>query len=72
MILVDINKEEVCLMCMSKRVYHYNTIIDLFILIARITSRDKSSDDVNRSWEEVPRILWLNGHKRKERNPAPK
>jgi hypothetical protein len=49
----------------STRVYDYNTTIDWFILIARllstITFRDKSSDDVNGSWKEVPRILWLNG-----------
>jgi hypothetical protein len=75
MILVDINKEQVCLMYWSTRVYDYNTTIDWFILIARgllstITFRDKSSADVDGSWEEVPRILWLNGKNRKERNPA--
>jgi hypothetical protein len=77
MILVDIDKEQVCLMYRRTRVYDYNTAIDWFILIARlllstITFRDKSSDDVDGSWEEVPRILWLNGRNRKERNPAEK
>jgi hypothetical protein len=66
MILVHIDKEQVCLMHRSTRVYNYNTTIDWFILIARLLStitlfRDKSSADVDRSWEEVPRILWLNG-----------
>jgi hypothetical protein len=76
MILVDIDKEQVCLMYRSTRVYDYNTTVDWFILIARLLStttfRDKSSADVDRSWEEVPRILWLNGRNRKERNPAKK
>jgi hypothetical protein len=76
MILVDIDKEQACLMYRSTIVYDYNTTIDWFILIARllsmITFRDKSSDDVDGSWEEVPRILWLNGRNRKERNPAEK
>jgi hypothetical protein len=67
MILLDsIDKEQVCLMYQRTRVYDYNTAIDWFILIARlmmstITFRDKSSDDVDGSWDEVPRILWLNG-----------
>jgi hypothetical protein len=65
MILLDIGKEKVCLMYWSTRVYNYNTTIDWFILVARllstITFRDKSSADVNRSWKDVPRILWLNG-----------
>jgi hypothetical protein len=76
MILLDISKEQVCLMYRSTRVYDYNTTIDWFILIARllstITFRDKSSTDVDRSWEKVPRMLWLNGRNRKERNPAKK
>jgi hypothetical protein len=65
MILLDIGKEQVCLMYWSTRVYDYNTTIDWFILIARllsmITFRDKSSADVDGSWEDVPRILWSNG-----------
>jgi hypothetical protein len=70
MILLDIDKEQqVCLM-------YYNTTIDWFILKARllstITFRDKSSVDVDGGWEEVPRILWLNGQNRKERNPPEK
>jgi hypothetical protein len=78
MILLDIDKEQqVCLMYQSTRVYDYNTTIDWFILlIARllstITFRDKSSDDVDGSWEEVLRILWLNGRNPKERNPPEK
>jgi hypothetical protein len=61
----------------STRVYDYNTTIDWFILIATrllstITFRDNGSDDVDGSWEEVPRILWLNGRNKKERNPAEK
>jgi hypothetical protein len=76
MILIDIDKEQVCLMYQSTRVYDYNTTIDWFILIARplntITFRDKSSDDVDGSWEEVPGVFWMNGRKRKERNPAAK
>jgi hypothetical protein len=50
MILLDIGKEQVCLMYRSTRVYDYNTTIDWLILIARllstITFRDKSSADV--------------------------
>jgi hypothetical protein len=66
MILLDIDKQQqVCLMYWSTRAYDYNTTIDWFILIARlpstITFRDKSSEDNKGSWEEVPRILWLNG-----------
>jgi hypothetical protein len=76
MILLDIGEEQVCLMCLSTRVYDYNTTIAWFILVARllsmITFRDKSSADVNRSWEDVPRILWLNGRNRKRRNPTKK
>jgi hypothetical protein len=76
MILVDIVKEQVCLKYRRTRVYDYNRAIDWFILIARllstITFRDKSSDDVYGSWKEVPRILWVNGRNRKERNPAKK
>jgi hypothetical protein len=76
MILVDIDKEQVCLMYRSTRVYDYNTTIDWFILIARllstITFRDKSSVNVDGSWEEVPGVFWMNGQKRKERNPAAK
>jgi hypothetical protein len=77
MILLDIDKEQqVCLMYRSTRVYDYNTTIDWFILLARllstITFRDKSSDDVDGSWEEVLRILWLNGRNTKERNPPEK
>jgi hypothetical protein len=77
MILLDIDKEQqVCLMYRSTRVYDYNTTIDWFILLARllytITFRDKSSDDINGSWEEVLRILWLNGRNTKERNPPEK
>jgi hypothetical protein len=76
MILLDIDKEQVCLMYRRTRVSDYNTAIDWFILIARlmstITFRDKCSDDVDGSWEEVPGILWLNGQNRKERNPAEK
>jgi hypothetical protein len=76
MILLDIDKEQVCLMYRRTRVYDYNIAIDWFILIARLLStttfRDKRSDDVDGSWKEVPRILWLNGRNRKERNPAEK
>jgi hypothetical protein len=77
MILLDIDKEQqVCLMYRSTRVYDYNTTIDWFILLARllsmITNRDKSSEDINGSWEEVLRILWLNGRNTKERNPPEK
>jgi hypothetical protein len=64
MILVDIDKEQVCLMYQSTKVYDYNTtMIDWLILIAsRLLStitlfRDKSSADIDGSWEEVPRIL---------------
>jgi hypothetical protein len=71
MILLDIDKEQVCLMYRSTRVYDYNTTIDWFILIARllstITFSDKSSEDVDGSWEEVPRILWLNGRNKKRK-----
>jgi hypothetical protein len=73
MILLDIDKEQVCLIYRSTRVYDYNTTIDWFILIAArrllstITFRDKSSDDVDGSWEEVPRILWLNGQNKKRK-----
>jgi hypothetical protein len=76
MILVDIDKEQVCLMYPSTRVYDYNTTIDWFILIARllstITFRDKSSADVNGSSEEVPRILWLNGRNKKRKKSSRK
>jgi hypothetical protein len=76
-LLVDIDKEQVCLMYWSTRVYDYDTTtIDWFFLIARllstITFRDKSSVDVDGSWEEVPGVFWMNGRKRKERNSAAK
>jgi hypothetical protein len=71
MILLDIGKEQVCLMYRSTRVYDYNTIIDWLILIARLLStttfRDKSSDDVDGRREDVPRILWLNGRNKKRK-----
>jgi hypothetical protein len=77
MILLDIDKEQqMCLMYWSTSVYDYNTTIDWFILIARllstITFRDKSSEDIDGSWKEVPRILWLNGRNIKERNQPEK
>jgi hypothetical protein len=63
MILVDIIKEQVCLMYRSTRVYDYDTTIGWFILIARLLSpttfRDKSSVDVDGSWEEIPGALWM-------------
>jgi hypothetical protein len=72
MILVDIDKEHVCLMYRSTRVYDYNTIIDWFILIARplttITLRDKSYVDVDGSWEEVPLVVldeWMKEKRKK-------
>jgi hypothetical protein len=72
MIPIDIDKEHhVCLMYRSTRVYDYNTAIDWLILIARplstITLRDRSSDDIDGSWEELLRILWLNGRKEKRK-----
>jgi hypothetical protein len=69
MILLDIDKEQVCLMYRSTRVYDYNTTIDWFILIARFlsstsTHRDESSVNADRSWEEVQGASWMNGQKR--------
>jgi hypothetical protein len=69
MILVNIDKEEVCLMYRSIGVYDYDTTIDWFIFNSE-TFRDKSSVHVNGTWEEVLGAFWLNGERGKEAGPG--
>jgi hypothetical protein len=49
MILLDIGKEQVCLMYRSTRVYHYDTTIDWFILLLIASDRENTRLTVNKS-----------------------
>jgi hypothetical protein len=71
MLLLDINKEQVCLMYWSTKVYDYKSISDWSILIAKLLSplviRDRGSVDNDVDWDEIRGTSWIKVEKRKKK-----
>jgi hypothetical protein len=71
MLLLDINKEQVCLMYQSTEVYNYKWISDWSILIAKLLSplviRDRGSVEDDVDCKEIRGTSWMKYQKRKEK-----